>query len=71
MVLTSSEADQYSSTPKEISKLPLMYMTGYFCRSVYIRGCTLHGHVSMMNTPPNRNNKTTSINSRKNQLSLP
>ena len=34
--LTSSESDQYSSAPKEISKLPLMYMTGYFCRSVYI-----------------------------------
>ena len=35
-VLTSSESDQYSSAPKEISKFPLMYMTGYFCRSVYI-----------------------------------
>ena len=35
-VLTSSESDQYSSSPKEISKFPLMYMTGYFCRSVYI-----------------------------------
>ena len=34
--LTSSESDQYSSTPKEISKFPLMYMTGYFCRSVCI-----------------------------------
>ena len=34
--LTSSESDQYSITPKEISKFPLMYMTGYFCRSVYI-----------------------------------
>ena len=37
IVLTSSESDQYSSAPKEISKFPLMYMTGYFCRSVYIR----------------------------------
>ena len=36
MVLTSSESDQYSSAPKEISKLQLMYMTGYFSRSVYI-----------------------------------
>ena len=35
IVLTSSESDQYSSAPKEISKFPLMYMTGYFCRSVY------------------------------------
>ena len=35
IVLTSSESDQYSSVPKEISKFPLMYMTGYFCRSVY------------------------------------
>ena len=33
--LTSSESDQYSSTPKKISKFPLTYMTGYFCRSVY------------------------------------
>ena len=36
IVLTSSESDQYSSPPKDISKFPLMYMTGYFCRSVYI-----------------------------------
>ena len=36
IVLTSSESDQYSSAPKEISKFPLMYMTGNFCRSVYI-----------------------------------
>ena len=36
IVLTSPESDQYSSAPKEISKFPLMYMTGYFCRSVYI-----------------------------------
>ena len=36
IILTSSESDQYSSAPKEISKFPLMYMTGYFCRSVYI-----------------------------------
>ena len=36
IVFTSSESDQYSSEPKEISKFPLMYMTGYFCRSVYI-----------------------------------
>ena len=36
IVLTSSESDQYSSTPKEISKFPLIYMTSYFCRSVYI-----------------------------------
>ena len=36
IVLTSSESDQYSSAPKEISKFPLMYMTGYFCRSVYM-----------------------------------
>ena len=35
IVLTSSESGQYSSAPKEISKFPLMYMTGYFCRSVY------------------------------------
>ena len=35
IVLTSPESDQYSSAPKEISKFPLMYMTGYFCRSVY------------------------------------
>ena len=35
IVLTSSESDQYSGAPKEISKFPLMYMTGYFCRSVY------------------------------------
>ena len=28
IVLTSSESDQYSSAPKEISKFPLMYMTG-------------------------------------------
>ena len=34
--INSSESDQYSSTPKEISKFPSMYMTGYFCRSVYI-----------------------------------
>ena len=36
MALTSSESDQYSSTQKEMSKLPLKYMTGYFCRSVYL-----------------------------------
>ena len=36
IVLTSSESDQYSSASKDISKFPLMYMTGYFCRSVYI-----------------------------------
>ena len=36
MASTSSESDQYSSAPKEISKLPLMYMTGYFSKSVYI-----------------------------------
>ena len=36
IVLTSLESDQYSSAPKEISKFPLMYMTGYFCRSVYL-----------------------------------
>ena len=36
IVLTSSESDQYSSAPKDISKFPLVYMTGYFCRSVYI-----------------------------------
>ena len=35
IVLTSSESDQYSSAMKAISKFPLMYMTGYFCRSVY------------------------------------
>ena len=29
IVLTSSESNQYSSAPKEISNL--MYMTGYFC----------------------------------------
>ena len=36
IVLNSPESDQYSSAPKEITKFPLMYMTGYFCRSVYI-----------------------------------
>ena len=36
IVLTSSESDQYSSAPKEISKFPLMYMTGYFCTSVQV-----------------------------------
>ena len=36
IVLTSSESDQYLSAPKEISNFPLMYMTGYFCRSVYV-----------------------------------
>ena len=36
IVLTSSEFDQYSSAPKEISKFPLTYMTGYFFRSVNI-----------------------------------
>ena len=35
IVLTSSESDQHSSAPKEISKFPLVYMAGYFCRSVY------------------------------------
>ena len=35
IVFTSFESDQYSSAPKEISKFPLMYMPGYFCRSVY------------------------------------
>ena len=30
MVLTPFESDQYSSVPKEISKLPLMYMTGIY-----------------------------------------
>ena len=40
IILTSPESDQYSSAPTEISKFPLMYMTGYFCRSVYIKvGC--------------------------------
>ena len=29
MVLTSFESDQYFSTQKKISKLPLKYMTGY------------------------------------------
>ena len=38
IVLTSSESDRYSSAPKEISKLSLTHMTGYFCRSVYWRG---------------------------------
>ena len=36
IVLTSCESDQYLSAPKGISKFPLMYMTDYFCRSVYI-----------------------------------
>ena len=36
IVLTSSESNQYSSAAKEISKFQLMYMTGYFCRSVYV-----------------------------------
>ena len=35
IVLISSESDQCSSVSKEISKFPLMHMTGYFCRSVY------------------------------------
>ena len=35
IVLTSPESDPYPSAPTEISKFPLMYMTGYFCRSVY------------------------------------
>ena len=35
-VLTSSDSDQYSSAPKEISKFILLYMTGYFCMSVYV-----------------------------------
>ena len=34
MILTSSESDQYTSTPNEISKLPSMYMTAYFYRPV-------------------------------------
>ena len=43
IVLTSSESDQYSSarirsvfecTERNIN-FPMMYMTGYFCRSVY------------------------------------
>ena len=41
IVLTLSESDQYSSATKEISKSPLMYMTGYFCRSVYKRSVGL------------------------------
>ena len=41
IVLTSSESDKYSSAPKEISKFPLMYMTDYFCRSVYFRDSVL------------------------------
>ena len=45
--LTSSESDQYSSTPKEISKFPLMYMTGYFCMSVYKH--TDYGHCLQTN----------------------
>ena len=45
IVLTSSESIQYSSAPKEISKFPLMYMTGYFCRSVYFS--ELEPHMSM------------------------
>ena len=36
IVLNSPESDQYSSASKEISKFPLMYITGYFCRSVYL-----------------------------------
>ena len=36
IVLTSSESNQYLSAPNEISEFPLVYMTGYFCRSVYI-----------------------------------
>ena len=45
IVLTSSESDQYSSAPKEISNFPLMYMTGYFCRSVYIYNITRHDFI--------------------------
>ena len=48
IVLTSSESDQYSSAPKEISKFPLMYMTGYFCRSVYkLKHLTLFAEASV------------------------
>ena len=37
IVFISSESDQFSSAPKEISKFPLMFMTFFFfCRSVYI-----------------------------------
>ena len=55
IVLTLSESDQYSSAPKEISKFPLMYMTGYFCRSVYHIGnafCTtsLQPQIAMNHT---------------------
>ena len=40
IVLTSSESDQVWRAPREISKFPLMYMTDYFCRSVYyVTGC--------------------------------
>ena len=35
-ILNLSESVPYASTPKEISIISLMYMTGYFCRSVYI-----------------------------------
>ena len=33
--LNSFNLISYSSVPKEISKFSLMYMIGYFCRSVY------------------------------------
>ena len=36
VLIISLEFDQYLSVQKEKSKLPLKYMAGYFCRSVYI-----------------------------------
>ena len=48
IVFTSFESDQYSSAPKEISKFPLMYMTGYFCRSVYISQSSLKFRVEKL-----------------------
>ena len=47
-VLNLSESDQYPSTPKEISKFPLMYMTGYFCRSVYIHTNSIYSSYGML-----------------------
>ena len=47
MILTLSESDQYSSVKMEISKLPLKYMMGYFCRSVYFISLHLHTNLHL------------------------
>ena len=41
MLIISSESDQYKGVQNEKSKLPLKYMTDYFCRSVYILKCKI------------------------------